>query len=171
MCGSEQLHRASLFDRARREARLDDAGPEPDWLVELGPSLEPGQYLILEHGGEPTPIRLRKAWTRIGRSGAADVRLDHPQVSFRHAIVTRQGRRTVNVVDDDSASGVCVNGSRIDWRVLHDGDRMEIGPYCFHYLDTEAREVVRRWPQPGPFTRPVEGRPLSRGADDQPALH
>ena len=64
---------------------------------------------------------------------AADVRFDDPTVSRRHALVVRQADG-VRVLDDRSLNGVFVNGSRIEWKVLQDGDEILVGRYRLRFL-------------------------------------
>ena len=49
-------------------------------------------------------------------------------MSRRHALVHREGR-AVRVLDDRSLNGVWVNGERVDWRELEDGDELTIGRF------------------------------------------
>ena len=63
---------------------------------------------------------------RIGRSPSADICLEDPSVSRRHAIVVRE-EDTVRILDDRSLNGVWVNGERVTSRVLSDGDIVTIG--------------------------------------------
>ena len=76
---------------------------------------------------------LEQEWTRIGRSLAADVRFDDPTVSRRHALIVRQPDG-VRVLDDRSLNGVFVNGERVEWRALPDGDEIVVGRYRLHFL-------------------------------------
>ena len=73
-------------------------------------------------------VALTQEWTRVGRSLAADVRFDDPTVSRRHALLVRQPDG-VRVLDDRSLNGVFVNGERIEWRMLEDGDEIVVGRY------------------------------------------
>ena len=74
-------------------------------------------------------------WTRIGRSLTADIRLDDPTVSRRHALVCCQEDR-VRVLDDRSLNGTFVNGERVEWDDLADGDELIVGRYRLYYVDT-----------------------------------
>jgi predicted nucleic acid-binding Zn-ribbon protein len=117
--------------------------PEPcdseAWLREAREQLEePGEYLAYEDGDECKTVALTREWTRIGRSLAADVRFDDPTVSRRHALVVRQADG-VRVLDDRSLNGVFVNGSRIEWKVLRDGDEILVGRYRLRFLSIPAR--------------------------------
>jgi hypothetical protein len=112
--------------------------PEPvdsdAWLEDAREQLgEPGEYLAYEDTGELKTVALTREWTRIGRSLAADVRFDDPTVSRRHALVVRQADG-VRVLDDRSLNGVFVNGARIEWKVLQDGDEILVGRYRLRFL-------------------------------------
>jgi DNA-directed RNA polymerase subunit RPC12/RpoP len=114
------------------------AEPEPidgeDWLERArGLIEEPGEYLAYEQDGEIELVGLTREWTRIGRSLAADVRFDDPTVSRRHALVVRQADG-VRMLDDRSLNGVFVNGARIEWKVLSDGDEILVGRYRLRFL-------------------------------------
>jgi DNA-directed RNA polymerase subunit RPC12/RpoP len=117
--------------------------PEPcdgdGWLRDVRERLgEPGEYLAYEDGDELKTVALTREWTRIGRSLAADVRFDDPTVSRRHALVVRQADG-VRVLDDRSLNGVFVNGSRIEWKVLEDGDEILVGRYRLRFLSIPAQ--------------------------------
>ena len=117
--------------------------PEPvdsdAWLKDAREQLdEPGEYLAYEDCGALKTVALTREWTRIGRSLAADVRFDDPTVSRRHALVVRQADG-VRVLDDRSLNGVFVNGSRIEWKVLQDGDEILVGRYRLRFLSIPAQ--------------------------------
>ncbi len=97
---------------------------------------EPGQYLLYNDGAETCVMRLAREWTRIGRSLAADVRFDDPTVSRRHALIVRQ-HDGVRVLDDRSLNGVFVNGERVEWRALADGDEIVVGRYRLLFADVQ----------------------------------
>ena len=82
-------------------------------------------------------VPLVREWTRIGRSLAADIRFDDPTVSRRHALIVRQPDG-VRVLDDRSLNGVFVNGERVEWRTLEDGDEILDGRYRLSYLDVAS---------------------------------
>ena len=140
-CGSSSFARASLFSGlgAARFARgtTPDRSPEERdaWLVSARDHVsEPGQYLVFERDGTTESIPLEREWTRVGRSLAADVRFDDPTVSRRHALIVRQADG-VRVLDDRSLNGVFVNGERVEWRELHDGDEIVVGRYRLTFLE------------------------------------
>ena len=86
---------------------------------------------------------LTREWTRIGRSLAADIRFDDPTVSRRHALIVRQPDG-VRVLDDRSLNGVFVNGERVEWSTLSDGDEIIVGRYRLHFVNAEVEEPAAR---------------------------
>ena len=110
----------------------------PAWLQDarLGLS-QPGRYLAYEESGHQVVTPLSQEWTRIGRSLAADIRFDDATVSRRHALVVSQAEG-VRVLDDRSLNGVYVNGERVEWAPLTDGDEISIGRHSIFFLDTAA---------------------------------
>ena len=137
-CGGSRFARASLFSAGRFQRRPGDE-PTPDERQALvtearGMITEPGQYLAWHEGGGVRVASLEREWTRVGRSLAADVRFDDPTVSRRHALIVRQADG-VRVLDDRSLNGVFVNGERVEWRVLTDGDEIVVGRYRLHFLE------------------------------------
>ena len=110
--------------------------PEPPaWLQETRAGLAaPGRYLAFEQDGRVVVCPVSREWTRIGRSLAADIRFDDATVSRRHALVVSQAEG-VRVLDDRSLNGVYVNGERVEWRELHDGDEIVVGRYRLTFLD------------------------------------
>jgi pSer/pThr/pTyr-binding forkhead associated (FHA) protein len=145
-CGSRDFVRASLFNAAPTfaETSLPEQADEPrEWVERAREDLvEPGEYVVFEDGGETRVVALTREWTRIGRSLAADVRFDDPTVSRRHALVVRQADG-VRVLDDRSLNGVFVNGERIEWRALRDGDEIVVGRYRLAFVSVPASEVGR----------------------------
>jgi predicted nucleic acid-binding Zn-ribbon protein len=151
-CGGPNFVRASLFSIGRLGSEHELPGVEhiaehdAEWLAEAGEQLEqPGEYLLYEEDGETTTVALTREWTRVGRSLAADVRFDDPTVSRRHALLVRQADG-VRVLDDRSLNGVFVNGERVEWRMLEDGDEIVVGRYRLYFrsLDAESGERLQR---------------------------
>jgi pSer/pThr/pTyr-binding forkhead associated (FHA) protein len=109
---------------------------------------EPGDYLAYEEDEHLKLVPLTREWTRIGRSLAADVRFDDPTVSRRHALVVRQADG-VRMLDDRSLNGVFVNGARIEWKVLQDGDEILVGRYRLRFLTVTAQPTEAPPTTPG----------------------
>jgi predicted RNA-binding Zn-ribbon protein involved in translation (DUF1610 family) len=135
-CGESRFRRASLFESRTLDAEaISPAAAPPTWLDEVRAQVESGsRYLVYEEDGEPTLVELPTGWTRIGRSGAADVRLDDATVSRRHALVVRTPENELRALDDRSLNGLFVNGERVEWTPLTDGDELEIGRYRLYVL-------------------------------------
>ena len=138
-CGSREFEPAPLltdqhttsFAPARLASGVVDA---PGWLAEARERLaEPGCYLAFDATEGPRMVTLPEGFTRLGRSLAADVRFDDPTVSRRHGVLHREGPR-VRVVDDRSLNGIYVNGERVDWRELDDGDEIALGRFRLYYV-------------------------------------
>jgi predicted RNA-binding Zn-ribbon protein involved in translation (DUF1610 family) len=144
-CGGTEFVRASLFTTA--QASIVDLTPEADgqsWIDEVREGLtDPGQYLAYrDEGGDFVAYGLQREWTRIGRSLAADIRFDDPTVSRRHALIVRQPDG-LRVLDDRSLNGVFVNGERVEWSTLADGDEIVIGRHRLYFLDLPAISGIR----------------------------
>jgi pSer/pThr/pTyr-binding forkhead associated (FHA) protein len=97
----------------------------------------PGRYLAVEDGGERQLLPLARPITHIGRGFIADLQLEDPGVSRRHAIVT-QRRGRARILDDRSANGTFVNGRRVVEAELHDGDVIVLGSVVLQYVDVPA---------------------------------
>jgi len=135
-CGGSNFTRASLFSSTRFSRTPSAPAPEERaaWLLEAREMTgEPGEYLAFDEGTRVRLVPLTREWTRVGRSLAADVRFDDPTVSRRHALIVRQADG-VRVLDDRSLNGVFVNGERVEWSVLKDGDEILVGRYRLYFL-------------------------------------
>ena len=141
-CGGTSFRRASIFESSpethpggtveftpphRSTASTDTEVPA--WLDDLRESLDEGRYLAMEDEGEVVALPLQKGWNRIGRSAVADVRLDDPSVSRRHALIVWEDEKPLRVLDDRSLNGICINGEPVEWGKLGDGDELAIGRY------------------------------------------
>ena len=116
----------SVTLHARSAARAEDARAALP---------EAGRYLVRRSDDEIQIFRIEDGWTRIGRSVAADIRLDHPSVSRRHALIISEEDASLRVLDDRSLNGVLVNGEEIEWGKLEDGDELRIGRYQLFVLE------------------------------------
>jgi len=137
-CGGGQYRRDSIFESrqdhagtTREFAVPTEPGP-PRWLDEARERLQhSGHHLARrEDDGEIVTFAIERGWTRIGRSARADLRLDDPSVSRRHAMVVAEPGKPLRVLDDRSLNGILVNGEAVEWGPLRDGDELTIG--CHH---------------------------------------
>jgi len=144
-CSGSSFVRASLFAGGRFHRRAGEALTPEERAELIAAAREeitaPGEYLAYEDAGRPRVVALDKEWTRVGRSLAADVRFDDPTVSRRHALIVRQPDG-VRVLDDRSLNGVFVNGERVEWRALVDGDEIVVGRYRLQYLHLTAEALA-----------------------------
>jgi len=106
------------------------------WLEELRAGLAAGsRHLVCRDGDEMLTFEIEPGWTRIGRSVTADVRLDDPSVSRRHALVVSEPGESLRVLDDRSLNGVFVNGDLVEWGKLANGDELAIGRFRIFALE------------------------------------
>jgi len=123
----------------REHEQLPDVEPEPDWIDEARDALVAnGDYVAFERDGRSHVVPLQDGWTRIGRSLAAHVRFDDPTVSRRHALLHRDAAGA-RILDDRSLNGVFLNGERVDWHELEDGDQIAIGAFRLFFVSVRDR--------------------------------
>lgn len=133
-CGGTNFRRRSIFERPTVDAEaVIAAADEPQWLAELR-GARSAPCLAFDADGERIVAELGQGWTRVGRSAAADVRLDDPTVSRRHALIVRTPEEGLRALDDRSLNGLFVNGERVEWARLADGDELEIGRYRLYVV-------------------------------------
>lgn len=87
-----------------------------------------GERLVVEVHGVRHP--LVPPGLVVGRGADADLRLNDPGVSRRHALITVSGtpeRPVVTIEDLGSTNGVTVNGTKVTKTALREGSRIEIG--------------------------------------------
>ena len=107
-----------------------------EWLEEARQSLPGGgRYLVFRSEDEIQVFEIEEGWTRIGRSVAADIRLDHPSVSRRHALIVSEPGSDLRVLDDRSLNGVFVNDEEVEWGKLSDGDELRVGRFQLFTLE------------------------------------
>jgi pSer/pThr/pTyr-binding forkhead associated (FHA) protein len=136
------FRRDSIFEPMQEHSTTTVEFPAPaqtvptGWLEEARSSLPgEGRYLVGISEDAVKVFRIEEGWTRIGRSVAADIRLDHPSVSRRHALIISEVDTSLRVLDDRSLNGVLVNGEEIEWGKLEDGDELRIGRYQLFVLE------------------------------------
>ncbi len=142
-CGGSQFRRDSIFEARQDHGQttsefLSPSAPAPpSWLQEAREkqSEQQGYCLALQgDDGEVLTFPIERGWTRIGRSLTADVRLDDPSVSRRHALIVAEPGKDLRVLDDRSLNGIFVNGETVEWGPLQDGDELAIGRYSLYVL-------------------------------------
>jgi hypothetical protein len=142
-CGGSRFQRASLFEHGPHgsEGTVEFDAPgrtreRPDWLESVRDGLPGGgRCLAMEDAGNVDVFPLELGWTRIGRSATADLRLDDPSVSRRHALIVWESGESLRILDDRSLNGIFVNGLLADWGTLLDGDELSIGRYRLFLIE------------------------------------
>lgn len=146
-CGGHRFERSPMFGTTVEvtapgaDGPPQEPSPPPEWLQQARSEIaDAGDYLAFDSGTEIATVPLDEGWTRIGRSLSAEIRIDDPTVSRRHALIHRDGD-TVRLLDDRSLNGVFRNGRRVELDELQDGDTLAVGRFELHYLHlTAARE-------------------------------
>jgi pSer/pThr/pTyr-binding forkhead associated (FHA) protein len=132
------MHTTSHLPVQGEAEQAPPAVERPAWADAARAGLtEPGKYLAYAEGERTIVVPVSREWTRIGRSLAADIRFDDATVSRRHALVVSQADG-VRVLDDRSLNGVYVNGRRVEWAPLADGDQITVGRHTILFFDTAA---------------------------------
>ena len=141
-CGGSQYCRDSIFvarqdhSATTSEFAIPDTPGPPSWLGDAREAHSRPGYCLAMKGddGELRIFPIERGWTRIGRSLTADLRIDDPSVSRRHALIVAEPGKTLRVLDDRSLNGVFVNGETIEWAPLSDGDQLMVGRYSLYVL-------------------------------------
>jgi hypothetical protein len=144
-CHSGRFKRASLFGETQVSQPV---GPHevhrPAWLEETRAEIDRDEdFLAWETDTGVRVVAIPEGWTRVGRSLAAHIRFDDPTVSRRHALLHREDG-PVRLLDDRSLNGVIVNGERMEWHELDDGDEIVIGRFRLYYLGRQGRPSSSR---------------------------
>ncbi len=141
-CGGTDFQRDSIFESMQdhgqtAELAMPNTASPPDWLPMACAMLpRPGRYVAWRDDGDEIQIQpIEQGWTRIGRSAAADIRLDDPSVSRRHALIVSELPDSLRVLDDRSLNGVFLNGEIVDWARVEDGDELAVGRFRLFALE------------------------------------
>ncbi|HEX6603119.1 MAG TPA: FHA domain-containing protein [Solirubrobacterales bacterium] len=142
-CGNTRFRRDSIFSSrqehgsATMEFALTAEREPPGWLEEARATLtEPGFHLATGERGAIVTFSLQIGWSRIGRCDSAEICLDDPSVSRRHAMLAVESDKPPRILDDRSLNGILVNGRKVDWAELEPGDELTIGRYRLYLLGT-----------------------------------
>jgi hypothetical protein len=83
-------------------------------------------------------VMLEKDRVTFGRSKTSDCVLTHPTVSREHFYVERNNGKLF-LVDQGGENGTYVNGERVSWVELKEGDNIRAGPFTMIFEDADAR--------------------------------
>jgi hypothetical protein len=144
-CDSHEFKRSSIFmDTTESEPIGDLLVEKPDWLEDARDALvAAGVYLAYEDDERVHVKPLDEGWTRLGRSLAAHIRFDDPTVSRRHALVHCEDGEA-RVLDDRSLNGVFLNGERVEWAAVSDGDEISVGRFKLYCIALEREQSGER---------------------------
>lgn len=109
-------------------------------------ALGPGTALLVVGSGPTTGARflLDAEHTTVGRHPRADIFLDDVTVSRKHAMFVATGEGGYLVRDSGSLNGTYVNRERVEERVLHAGDEVQIGKYRMTYYPSVRTQGGQR---------------------------
>lgn len=103
--------------------------------------------LFGSHGRNAWPLA-REVMT-LGRAHGCDIRLDAPEVSSLHCIISRDSQG-LRLRDCGSRAGTLLNGEPAGETGLHDGDVLQVGSFCFRVhlpacLTRDRGQDARLW--------------------------
>lgn len=114
---------ATGLHTAADSGRPDPAALDPHLVVERAPGHTPGMQYEVGEGAV------------LGRGDQAEIRLEDPFASSRHARLVRQGGAVV-LEDMGSTNGTYLNEELLSGpQPLHPGDRVRIGDSEFTYVE------------------------------------
>ncbi len=76
----------------------------------------------------------------FGRHKSCDIVFPYPTISRQHFFIERNGGKFF-VVDQQSNNGTFVNGERVTWVELKDGDLIKVGPFTLKMEIAEPRDT------------------------------
>jgi predicted component of type VI protein secretion system len=124
----------------------------------------PTLTLVPSTGGAPVEVRGERVL--VGRDPGADVVLNHPSVSRRHAVLERRGTFWV-VLDQQSANGTWLDDRRVTEAALQSGQRLRLGALTLTVTVTVTVTTAEAAP-PAPTYAPP-GAPQPTYARPRPA--
>lgn len=114
--------------------------------------------LVLKENGAAQTLKLTVDVISVGRAKDNTISIQDKKVSRLHAKIERIGA-TYQIRDLESGNGTKINGRRVDFQTLSEGDEIRIGDatltvQSFDEDDDEgeetAREIVEKTPVPLP---------------------
>ena len=157
-CGGSEYRRDSIFESRQDHGDRPASSPPqarhapPSWLEQAREQASGSGYCLAcqSDDGEIVSFPIEHGWTRIGRSANADLRLDDPSVSRRHALIvaetptSRCGCSTTAASTASSSTARRSSSGRCS-----DGDELAIGRYRLFVLKL-SRALTRPGFRPPP---------------------
>jgi pSer/pThr/pTyr-binding forkhead associated (FHA) protein len=97
--------------------------------------VRPHRLQQIEGTGAPRLIPLDREEFVLGRDEAANIRINSPRASRRHAFIRRH-EEGHELLDNDSRNGVLLNGQKVHSAVLRDGDVIQVADGVFVYHES-----------------------------------
>ena len=106
---------------------LEDDDLDGD-VIDVGQrtSIEAPRKLVITIGGEEFDYPILSEVMTIGRGHGSDIRIASHYVSRVHAKIRTSGISTI-IEDAGRKNGILVNAERVERRVLHHGDVVDLG--------------------------------------------
>ncbi|SDS61423.1 FhaA domain-containing protein [Microlunatus soli] len=120
--------RFTVSSSAVAEATDPNGAPVAPGPVSTLPSVAGRTRMVLEVNGMRHP--LKPPGLVIGRGTDADLRINDPGISRRHAqirVIARGDTLDIDIIDLGSTNGIVVNGKRVQQTPIGEGARIEIG--------------------------------------------
>jgi pSer/pThr/pTyr-binding forkhead associated (FHA) protein len=166
-------HRVYLEEDDSRKEPIPELPPEPLLSRDFKPPNLPPVSLEFVKGGihqggvlKPARCAVNRVLVLMGRTDGCKIRLMDSSVSKFHCSLIRTPRG-VWVVDLLSRNGIWVNGTKVPWARLEQGDRLEVGEFVLRLrYDEPENEPV----DPGGSPKHSVGRnePTSASHDSAP---
>src|SRR5216683_4059097 len=177
------LDRGQSLWIGRHQIRLEEDGPEKEpssaspnepllSRYYIYPGLPPVSLEFVKgginKGGERKSARcsVNRVLVLLGRTEGCKIRLMDSSVSKFHCSLIRTPRG-VWVVDLLSRNGIWVNGTKVPWARLEQGDRLEVGEFVLRLRYDEPENQPDN-PNPGPKQWIGPGEPASGPPDSNP---
>jgi hypothetical protein len=138
---------------------LDEAGPHGDPMAtaacdeHLLPSL---RLEFLHETVQTPPWRMTRLLALIGRSTACKVRLRSMTISRIHCSLVRTPMGAW-VVDLGGRGGISVNGARVRFALLEEGDELQVGEFTVRVHYASPSDLAQPPEPPSPYPLPHDG--------------
>lgn len=137
-----------LRDLLPRPSVAARAEPEPELIYEpeeISPEIEeehgrtigplaPARFDVLFKEQHITEFDLPMGRAVVGRTGDNDLQIRSRFVSRHHIQINTDGEKTT-VEDLNSTNGMLIEGQRVQYRVMHDGEVIQLGEHKLIYRD------------------------------------
>lgn len=94
----------------------------------------PSALELIKGPGAPRKFMLSNASYLVGREPTVDIHIPSAEMSRRHLRINRVGEEFM-FVDQNSANGVYLNGTKTHSAVLRDGDQLQLADVVLIYRE------------------------------------